>query len=163
MNCFYVKKLFSKSFIQFKWSLDCARIRQKRRGLCVTIPRLRVQSRGMAGLFIKIVGFLLQNRLSEGGIDTTEPSDHDQTARIRSPSLWTHTRPEPSVSDRSTGSKWSSTVRSKLNDTRRISLKHYVGTDLVRPCNDRRPVTKCYRPSIRPAHLIINGHDHPFP
>jgi hypothetical protein len=85
MNCFYIKNSFSKSFIQFKWSLDCTRIRQKRRGHCVTIPRLRVQLRGMAGLCIKIVGFLLQNRLSEG---VSTPLSHP--IMIRPPGLDLH-------------------------------------------------------------------------
>ena len=35
MDCFYIKNSFSKSFIHFKWSLDCACIRQKYRGLGV--------------------------------------------------------------------------------------------------------------------------------
>jgi hypothetical protein len=35
MDCFYIKNSFSKSFIHFKWSLDCTCIRQKCRGLGV--------------------------------------------------------------------------------------------------------------------------------
>jgi hypothetical protein len=65
MNCFYIKNSFSKSFIHFKWSLDCACIRQKCRVSGTRTPKTQLTVREDGGFILKFARVSLANARGE--------------------------------------------------------------------------------------------------
>jgi hypothetical protein len=95
MNYFYIKNSFSKSFIQFKWSLDCACKNRETQGPWCKCFQDTVRPAQDCEFIPKILRGSYAKDARRRGTVISWLLDHQSTDQIRSKLFWTDTRSEP--------------------------------------------------------------------